>query len=419
MPSSRSWGACVVTVVALACGARHAAADPYQLGGFFGPRFFSKEADLGTTKNDHTYLDTTVALGARFGRPLFAWFVPELELGFASAQTHEFDTHVYWFEPRAQGRFVWPRGKVRPFATLGFGVPMTASQHRGIYAADATWDPYGGIGVQFAPGRAINFRLDVRVAVTAGYAPDTPVTAELEATAGIYIELGDRRHRATATGGHGEHVAEETDGDGDGILDAADQCPERAEDVDQFQDDDGCPDIDNDLDQVLDIADSCPSIPETYNGFEDDDGCVDSVPGDVDAVLGTIEGLLYNAGSTEVPDTAKEALDKIADVLKKYPSITLLVIGHTDDREAEIEDIDGEAPEDRQAREDAALEALAEQRATSVADAFGERGIPRPKIHVLGKGHQDPVSDDDTPRHRLRNRRVEVQLFVPNPKGDQ
>ena len=65
------------------------------------------------------------------------------------------------------------------------------------------------------------------------------------------------------------------DSDGDGISDAADRCPEEAEDVDGFQDDDGCLDADNDGDGVLDVADDCPSKPEDADGFRDGDGCPD------------------------------------------------------------------------------------------------------------------------------------------------
>jgi len=35
------------------------------------------------------------------------------------------------------------------------------------------------------------------------------------------------------------------------------------------------------------------------------------------------------------------------------------------------------------------------------------------RLVVDGKGPADPVSDNDTPRHRLRNRRVELDLYVP------
>lgn len=63
------------------------------------------------------------------------------------------------------------------------------------------------------------------------------------------------------------------DGDRDGFINASDTCPYEAEDFDDFQDGDGCPDPDNDQDGVLDIDDGCPSEPEDLDGFEDYDGC--------------------------------------------------------------------------------------------------------------------------------------------------
>jgi hypothetical protein len=66
------------------------------------------------------------------------------------------------------------------------------------------------------------------------------------------------------------------DNDGDGIPDNFDSCPGEAEDMDGFEDSDGCPDPDNDKDGVLDGKDRCPTQPETLNGNRDDDGCPDA-----------------------------------------------------------------------------------------------------------------------------------------------
>lgn len=63
------------------------------------------------------------------------------------------------------------------------------------------------------------------------------------------------------------------DNDKDGIEDLADKCPNDPEDKDSYQDSDGCPDPDNDGDGVIDIQDRCPLAPETVNGIEDADGC--------------------------------------------------------------------------------------------------------------------------------------------------
>lgn len=67
-----------------------------------------------------------------------------------------------------------------------------------------------------------------------------------------------------------------SDKDGDGIVDAADQCPLHPEDLDGFEDRDGCPEVDNDKDRIADLEDSCPNQPEDYDGDEDEDGCPDA-----------------------------------------------------------------------------------------------------------------------------------------------
>jgi OmpA-OmpF porin, OOP family len=97
-------------------------------------------------------------------------------------------------------------------------------------------------------------------------------------------------------------IQESRDRDGDGILDEVDQCPDEPEDVDTFEDENGCPEPDNDQDTVLDLndgcpfvagdpknngcpladrdsdgitddLDKCPDIPEDLDGNEDTDGC--------------------------------------------------------------------------------------------------------------------------------------------------
>ncbi|HEY6879028.1 MAG TPA: OmpA family protein [Polyangiales bacterium] len=79
------------------------------------------------------------------------------------------------------------------------------------------------------------------------------------------------------------------DQDHDRIVDAQDRCPERAEDRDGFQDDDGCPELDNDTDGIPDVRDACRDESEDHDGFQDDDGCpeldndTDGLPDDVDA----------------------------------------------------------------------------------------------------------------------------------------
>ncbi len=66
------------------------------------------------------------------------------------------------------------------------------------------------------------------------------------------------------------------DRDRDGIVDKFDKCPLLAEDLDNFMDNDGCPEADNDQDGIPDINDLCPMEVEDHDGFQDGDGCPDT-----------------------------------------------------------------------------------------------------------------------------------------------
>ena len=76
----------------------------------------------------------------------------------------------------------------------------------------------------------------------------------------------------------------DADRDGDGIPDSKDKCPDDPEDRDGFEDDDGCPELDNDKDGIPDNDDKCPNEPETKNGFQDEDGCPDGLDRDKDGI---------------------------------------------------------------------------------------------------------------------------------------
>jgi OmpA-OmpF porin, OOP family len=59
------------------------------------------------------------------------------------------------------------------------------------------------------------------------------------------------------------------DRDGDGYKDDVDKCPDDPEDFDDFEDEDGCPDLDNDQDGIPDVQDKCPNEP----GPRENEGC--------------------------------------------------------------------------------------------------------------------------------------------------
>ncbi|HWP04522.1 MAG TPA: thrombospondin type 3 repeat-containing protein [Polyangiaceae bacterium] len=91
------------------------------------------------------------------------------------------------------------------------------------------------------------------------------------------------------------------DADHDGIEDARDQCQELAEDLDGFEDSDGCPDFDNDNDGVPDADDHCPKELEgDPDNFQDEDGCPD-LDDDADGIPDTSDACPREAGVAD-PD---------------------------------------------------------------------------------------------------------------------
>jgi outer membrane protein OmpA-like peptidoglycan-associated protein len=407
MKRSAARAVVAIVVLGLVGIAAPARADRFYLGGFFGPRVFSSDAQLGNVVGVEDTLSASVAIGARVSRPLLSWLVIEAELPISTTTTKMYDASVVWLEPRAQGVFLFGHGQLRPFLIGGVGMPTSLSSKRGIFSSGVTGEGYGGGGLVLV-ARGVNFRLDVRVGIQPGVSHSAE--PELEIDAGLSFPLGktaaERAREQEAAG-----PPPIADRDGDGIPDDEDQCPDRAEDKDNFQDHDGCPDIDNDGDEVLDISDQCPNEPETFNGFQDEDGCPDTVPADVEAIRGTVEGLLYSPGEIAVRASAAHALDKIAATMVKYPGVKVLATGYTDDREAAASappPAEGEAPDVAQASID-----LSEQRAEAVKAELVKRGVQPTHVEVIAKGAADPVDTNDTGRGRLHNRRVEVKFMVP------
>ncbi|MBD3390515.1 MAG: OmpA family protein [Chitinivibrionales bacterium] len=114
------------------------------------------------------------------------------------------------------------------------------------------------------------------------------------------------------------------DNDKDGVVDLKDKCPNDAEDLDGFEDEDGCPDTDNDNDRVPDSLDQCPLVPEDLDDFEDKDGCPDTdndkdgIPDSVDHCLTLPEdkdGFQDNDGCPDVDND----LDEVPDSIDRCP----------------------------------------------------------------------------------------------------
>jgi outer membrane protein OmpA-like peptidoglycan-associated protein len=183
------------------------------------------------------------------------------------------------------------------------------------------------------------------------------------------------------------------DRDGDGITDDRDRCDRDAEDMDGFQDDDGCPEPDNDHDGIADDDDECPDDAEEPYG--DKDGCPDRPRIVVHQGKVTVYGkVLFKVGSTEISPKSRQLLDDMARVLIDHKQIRRVEVqGHTDST--------GGAGFNLK---------LSRERAESVRDALVRRGVPARRLGARGFGEERPVAPNFTRAGRAKNRRVDFAI---------
>ncbi|HET7501227.1 MAG TPA: OmpA family protein [Kofleriaceae bacterium] len=247
-----------------------------EIGGTAGIHVFSTTNELGVNDADNANSERNSALfGVRLGVFFGPMFGIEGEFGVVPSESRQMVFDVWNITYRAQAvvqfRAADPQAKLLPFVFLGGGafqiVDNGGSQNDNQIAKDTDGMLYVGAGLKYRVDNGWGLRGDVRLLFPPS-SKDDSFTEDFEALLSIYKEIGREAPRPPPP-------VVDNDPDKDGILGAADKCPNEPEDKDGFQDDDGCPDPDNDADGVPDTADKCPNEPEDKDGFQDEDGCPD------------------------------------------------------------------------------------------------------------------------------------------------
>ncbi len=125
------------------------------------------------------------------------------------------------------------------------------------------------------------------------------------------------------------------DNDKDGVIDSKDKCRNVAEDIDGFNDADGCPDLDNDSDGLIDMEDHCPGVAEDNDGFEDLDGCPD-LDNDKDGIIDSLDKCKNESedfDSFQDEDGCLDPdndMDGIPDSIDQCPNIPETINNHMD-----------------------------------------------------------------------------------------
>lgn len=167
------------------------------------------------------------------------------------------------------------------------------------------------------------------------------------------------------------------DSDHDGVIDAADQCPNTV--AGAKVDANGC-ELDGDRDGVVDRLDKCPTTPAGDK--------VDSVGCSLSIAL----QVQFDTNSANIKQESYAELDAFVQFFKDVPAAKGELQGHTDN-----------------VGKDAYNLKLSQRRADSVKAYVVGKGIDAERIAAKGYGETKPVADNTTEAGRAANRRV---LFV-------
>lgn len=188
------------------------------------------------------------------------------------------------------------------------------------------------------------------------------------------------------------------DKDGDGILDLADLCENEAEDFDDLEDTDGCPETDVDGDRISDVDDKCKTKPETRNGVEDYDGCPDNdLITFTDGGFETLKPIHFEFDSAVIKEESYPVVRAVAEALRQHAHIERMEIGgHTDSRGSAAYNLK-----------------LSRERAAAVKKFLVDDGIDPDRLESEGYGETRPLLDRHTEAAYAQNRRVEFLILDP------
>jgi outer membrane protein OmpA-like peptidoglycan-associated protein len=190
-------------------------------------------------------------------------------------------------------------------------------------------------------------------------------------------------------------VDPDADRDGDQFPDITDACPDQAETVDGFEDDDGCPELDGDGDGVAWGKDLCPEEPiHPEQDPRYSDGCPKVAEFAGDKIVIT-EAIFFREGRAELVGGSEGVLQAVADVMVAHPEINFfLVEGHTNSNGSDVYNL-----------------RLSDARAYVVIQWLSQHGVEPTRLLSKGFGESRPLVAADDPDALAINRRVEFRVI--------
>lgn len=175
------------------------------------------------------------------------------------------------------------------------------------------------------------------------------------------------------------------DKDGDGTIDPQDKCPNVKGPLEL----DGCPD--SDKDGIADKDDKCPH----KAGTRANKGCPAMKKEDTKRLTAITKNIQFLTAKTQLRPSSRAILDEIASIMKKYPSYSVAISGHTDSVGSSTSN-----------------QKLSEGRAKTCYNYLLKKGIAAGRMSYTGYGETQPIADNMYKAGREQNRRVEFHMFV-------
>ncbi len=114
---------------------------------------------------------------------------------------------------------------------------------------------------------------------------------------------------------------------------------------------------------------------------------------DRDSVILFASNIKFKTASDTLNKKGESTLNKLYEVLKKYPKANITIEAHTDNEGT---------PESNMA--------LSQKRGETVKNALVEKGIKESKLKVAAFGETKPLAPNDTDEGKAQNRRVEIKI---------
>lgn len=106
-----------------------------------------------------------------------------------------------------------------------------------------------------------------------------------------------------------------------------------------------------------------------------------------------LANVFYEFNSYELKNISKLELDKLVQLLKKHPEMSIEIGGHTDNKGTESYN-----------------QKLSENRAKSVYDYLNSQGVPESQLSYKGYNFSNPIATNETAEGRAKNRRTEFTI---------